>query len=120
MAGLSGDIVDIRRQRSGGGISCIGFAPVNGPNTLRGFGDLHILGWHFRILGCPAHAGNDRRWVGLPGKPMTDREGVPLRDESTGKIRYVSFAAFDDKDLLHRFSDAACAALDAYQPGWDR
>ena len=30
------------------------------------------------------------------------------------------FAAFDDKDLLRRFSDAACAALDAYSPGWDQ
>ena len=51
---------------------------------------------------------------------MTDREGVPLRDEATGKIRYVSFAAFDDKDLLRRFSDAAVAALDPYPPGWER
>jgi hypothetical protein len=112
--------LDVSRQRREGGISVISFNPVNGPNTLRGFADLHIVGWHFRILGCPCHAGYDRRWVGLPGKPMTDREGIPMRDESTGKIRYVSFAAFDDKDLLRRFSDAACAALDVYAPGWDR
>ena len=112
--------VDISRQRRDAGVSIIAFHRFDGPNTLRGFADVHIVGWHFRISGCPAHAGNDRRWVGFPGKPLTDRDGVPLRDESTGKVRYVSFASFDDKDLLRRFSDAACAALDLYQPGWDR
>jgi hypothetical protein len=111
--------LDISRQPRQGGISVTAFHAVYGPNILRGFADLHIIGWHFKILGCPAHAGHDKRWIGLPGKPMTDRDGVPLRDEATGKVRYVSFAAFDDKDLLRRFSDATCAELDAYQPVWD-
>ena len=59
-----------------------------------------------------------RRTVGLPGKPMIDREGLPLRDESIGKLRYIGFAAFDDMELLWRFSDAAVSALDADYPAW--
>ena len=72
----------------------------------------------FRILGRPAHAGNDRCWVGLPGKPLLDRAGQVQRDEQTGKVRYVPVIVFDDKNLLHRFSDAAARALDLYAHGW--
>jgi hypothetical protein len=118
---MSNQIVEQPRTSAGAGISVIGFNRVNGPNTLRGFADIHITGWHFRIIGCPCHAGDKgRRWIGLPGKPMTDGDGKPLRDKSTGKIRYVAACAFDDRDLLMRFSDAAAAALDHYSPGWDR
>ena len=113
-------ILDIVRPATGGGINCIAFKPYDSGGVVRGWADLQIIGWHFRILGCPASSHGERRWVGLPGKPMTDRDGQPLRDEG-GKARYVAFAAFDDKDLLHRFfSDAAVRALDLYAPGWDR
>ena len=111
--------LDISRQRKEGGVPCINFQPFES-GTLRGFGDFHIVGWHFRVFGCSCHVQNDRRWVGLPGKPLLDRAGQVQRDEDTGKIRYVPVIGFDDKDLLHRFNDAAVAALDAYQPGWDR
>ncbi len=114
--------IDIQRlPHREGGLSVLAFNTVAGPNTLRGFVDLHIVPWHFRILGCPAHCQGERRWVGLPGKPMTDRDGVPLRDETNGRVRYASFAAFDNKDTLRRFSDAAVAALDVYTNGaWSR
>lgn len=108
-----------RRHPAGSGISVIAFKPYDAGGVLKGWADLHIVGWHFRILGCPASCNGDKRWVGLPGKPMTDRDGAALRDDS-GKVRYVAFASFDDRDTLRRVSDAACAALDAYQPGWDR
>ena len=41
--------VDISRQRRDAGVSIIAFHRFDGPNTLRGFADVHIVGWHFRI-----------------------------------------------------------------------
>ena len=89
-------VVIERRTAGAGGIAVIAFNHVDGPNTLKGFADLHVPAWRLRILGCPAHANiNGSRWVGLPGKPMTDKAGVPLRDATTGKARYVQLLAFD-------------------------
>ena len=71
------------------------------------------------MLGCSCHRQNESRWVGLPGKPLIDKAGPALRDDN-GKIRYQAVLAFDDREILRRFSDAACAALDVYPPGWDQ
>ena len=94
---------DIVRPPAAGNMGCLSFKPYDAGGVMRGWADLHVVPWHFKIFGCPCSCNGERRWVGLPGKPMTDRDGVPLRDEATGKVRYVSFAAFDDKELLHRF-----------------
>lgn len=109
--------LDIRR-RAEGGISCLAFNAFAGSGTLKGFGDFHVVGWHFRIFGCSAHCQTNSRWVQLPSKPLIDKAGLALREDS-GKIRYAPVIAFDHRELLRRFSDAACQALDAYYPGWD-
>ena len=108
---------DKATDRHGSGIACIGFQPFES-GTLRGFGDFLVPAWHLQMLGCSCHCQGDRRWIGLPSKPLIDRGGHALRDESTGKIRYAPVVGFDDKEVLHRFSDAAIAALDVYRPGW--
>ena len=45
------------------------------------------------------------------------RGGQVQRDEAAGKIRYIPVLAFDARELLRKFSDAACAAHNAYQQG---
>jgi hypothetical protein len=106
-------------QRPAAGVICISFNAFSS-GTLRGFGDFHIAGWHFRILGCSCHRQNESRWVGLPSKPLFDKQtGLVLRDDG-GKVKYVPVISFDDMSLLRRFSDASVAALDLYAPGWDR
>jgi hypothetical protein len=116
-----GDVVDIRRPTPGHGIACIGFKRLDaGTGSLRGFADLHIGAWHLTLFGCPVHEQNGRRWVQLPSKPQIDKAGQAVLDEASGKPRYFPVLAFDDVETLRRFSDAACTALDACQPGWDQ
>lgn len=113
------DQLVIQPPRRDGGVAVLSFKPYTGGGVLRGWCDVHVIPWRFRIIGCPASSNGERRWVGLPGKPMTDRDGQPLRDDK-GKVRYSTFASFDDVAILRRFSDSACQALDVYLPGWDQ
>jgi hypothetical protein len=108
--------LDVSRQSHNAGLSCIGFKPITGSSTLKGFADLHIGLWHLRIFGCACHAKGDKRWVQLPARPQLDKEGHAVRDDA-GKVRYYPAISFDDDETRRRFSDAAIAALDSYTNG---
>lgn len=107
---------DMHRTPVSAGISILAFKPMSGSGSLRGFVDVHIPAWRLRLFGCPVHESHGRRWVGLPSRPQIDRDGVAVRDEEKGKVRYFPVIGFDDVEVLHRFSDATVAALEIYNP----
>jgi hypothetical protein len=108
--------LDIQRQRAGGGIGCLQFTPIDRRGSLVGFADLHVPAYRIRLFSCTVHEQNGRRWVGLPGRPWV-KDGELVRDPDTGKVRYEAILAFDDQAILRRFSDAAVAAIEAYDAG---
>ena len=112
------DALIIQRQCLDG-ISVIAFNAVGGSTELRGFADLHIGRLRLRILGYPSQRRGNSRTVGLPGKSVSDRDGLLLRYDKC-KVHYAAVLALDDGETLRRFSDAAITELDEYLPGWDR
>lgn len=60
--------------------------PLNPPrNTLVGFLDLKLEPSGLILRDCSLHEQNDRRWVGLPGKPRLDSDHRHCTDPATGK-----------------------------------
>ena len=57
-------------------------------NTLRGFVDLTLTEIGLTIRSATLHEKNDKQWIGLPAKPMFDKEGKPIMDQRTGKQQY--------------------------------
>ena len=53
---------------------------------------------------------NGARWVGLPAKPVIDRDGAPKRN-AEGKPEYVKLFSFDNRAVSDAFSSAVIAAL---------
>ncbi len=100
-------------------IICLCFTRIERRGSLLVFADLHVIPFRLKLFSCTAHALHDRRWVALPSRPWV-KDGEPLRDVDSGKVKYQPIIGFDGANLLRRFSDAACAALDVYSPGWDR
>ena len=84
-------------------------------NTLRGFASIR-LGRSLIIEDITVHASNGKRWVGMPGKPITDQTGNAKRDD-TGKIKYVSILRWTDREAQDRFSEAVIAAVERENPG---
>jgi hypothetical protein len=72
-------------------------------NTLRAFFDLQ-LDSGLLILGCTLHQKNANRWIGLPAKPYTDKNGV---------ISYQKILDFRDRKTADRFRDLVLRAIDA-------
>jgi hypothetical protein len=85
-------------------------------NTLHGFADVLLEQTHLRIYDCAVHEKNGRRWVGLPARPMIDREGMALRDED-GKTRYTRILEVDTREAGDEFSKNVVAAVLAHSPG---
>lgn len=97
-------------------ITGLGLKKLDGPGSLRGFCDLHIPAWRFKLFGCPFNESHGRRWVSLPACPWLDRNGNAIRDEATGKPRYSPALQFDDRERLRAFSTAAVSSVLAYDP----
>ena len=84
-------------------------------NTLFGFVDVLLPQTHLRVHDVTVHQKNDKRWVGLPAKPMIDREGVALKDEN-GKVKYVPILQFDSREASDAFSRSCIAAVLKHSP----
>lgn len=83
-------------------------------NSLLGFASIQLGALKIKDVTVNIHTG--RKWAGMPGKPMTDKEGNAMRNEQ-GKIRYVSLLEWDNKGTADRFSDSVIAALEEKFPG---
>lgn len=96
-------------------ITCDEFKPFN-RNSLRGFAIIRIDEIRMTIRDVAIHQKGDARWAQLPSKPMIDKNGAALRDNSTGKIQYVPIMEFDGRDVRDAFSQAVVAAILKREP----
>jgi len=80
-------------------------------NTLRGFADVLLEQTHLRIRDVAIHTKNGETWAQLPARPQIGRDGVALRDEQTGKLKYSRIIEFDSRQANDEFSRAAIAAV---------
>jgi hypothetical protein len=86
-------------------------------NTLAGFAVILIEELRLNIKDVAVHVRGNRRWAQLPAKPVISREGLALRDATTGKITYVPLLQFTDRATSDAFSDRVIAAVLEHSPG---
>jgi hypothetical protein len=84
-------------------------------NTLHGFADIVLEQTRLRVRDVALHQKGEHRWAQLPGRPMLDRDGVALR-EDTRKIKYSTILQFTDREAADGFSRAVIAAVLAKFP----
>lgn len=82
-------------------------------NTLQGFLTVRIIEMDMIVTDLTVHAQNDKRWIGLPGKPQLDRDGKVIT--SGGKAQYVNILKFASRQASDAFRDAVLKAFDQYQ-----
>ncbi len=92
---LSVEVENFRPQRS---------------HTLFGFVTVFIPELHLRIIDCPGHEKNGKRWISLPAKPQVTRDGSVRRDDR-GKTAYSLVIEFTDRATRDAFSERVIAAL---------
>lgn len=92
---LSVEVENFRPQRS---------------NTLFGFATVFIPELHLRVVDCPVHEKNGKRWISLPAKPQITKDGSVRRDDR-GKIAYSPVIEFADRATRDAFSERVIAAL---------
>jgi hypothetical protein len=80
--------------------------------ALQGFVDLELRPSRLVLRGCTLMESNGRRWIGLPGRPQTQRDGAPVIDPKTGKPAWAPVVEIRDKEARERFQTAALAAVD--------
>jgi hypothetical protein len=81
-------------------------------NTLRGFLTLTLHPSGLVLRECSLHQKDNRRWLGLPGKPQLDSEGRHRMDASTGKALCTAVVEIAGKSERERFQQEALAAVD--------
>jgi hypothetical protein len=97
------------------GITNLDWKPVR-RNTLCGFACVKIERINLRVDDVAIHQKGNSRWASMPSKPMMDRNGAVLRDETTGKIRYQPLLQWADRKTADRFNIAVVAELLARFP----
>ena len=75
-------------------------------NTLRGFAQINIAEMKLTIRDIAVATKGDRCWAQLPAKPQV-KDGVLVKDATTGKIQYVPLMAFGSRAV----SDAVVRAV---------
>lgn len=95
-------------------VSLISWKPF-AKNSLRGFATVR-LGKSLKIADCGVHSSHGRRWVGMPSKPMIDRDGAVVRDDR-GKVKYVPLVEWTNKESADMFSEAVIEAVEREHPG---
>ena len=93
-------------------MKCLQFKPLPRGSML-GFCDLEMDSGLI-LKGCTLLESNGRRWVNPPGRPQLDADRKVMLDE-TGKVLYAVTIDFTTKAVRSRWSDAAVAAIEAYQ-----
>jgi hypothetical protein len=91
------------------------FRPLRS-NTLHGFVTIIIPELHLKIIDCPVHEKNGKRWISMPGKVQITKDGTVRRDEH-GKIMYAPVLEFTDRETRDAFSARVIDALLARFPG---
>jgi hypothetical protein len=81
-------------------------------NTLLGFLTLTLAPSGIVLRECALHVKGERRWIGLPGKPLLDQDGRHRTDAATGKKAWVPLVEVTGKTERERFQRAALAAVD--------
>jgi hypothetical protein len=84
-------------------------------NTLVGFATVVVPELHLRVCDLTVHAKGASRWVGLPGKPILERDGTVRRGDN-GKPAYVPVLEFTDSATRTAFSARVVAALLEFAP----
>jgi hypothetical protein len=90
------------------------FKPLRS-NTLFGFADVVVPELRLRIHELTVHESHGKRWVGLPGKPMINRDGEVLRNDR-GKPAYTPVIEFTERTTRDAFSARVIEALLALYP----
>jgi hypothetical protein len=89
-------------------------------NSLLGFlaGRLDLdNGLAFELADLAVHARDGHYWIGWPAKPLIDRDGQVLRDESSGKARYSPpLIRPADRNIAAKVEGAILDALRRAQP----
>jgi hypothetical protein len=82
-------------------------------NTLLGFLSIRIVELDLEINDLTVHAREEKRWVGLPGRPQIDREGKAITKD--GKIQYAPVLKFASRQASDAFNTAVLQALDRHR-----
>lgn len=80
-------------------------------NSLQGFFSL-TLPSGVTLRECSLHERNGKRWVGLPARPQTNKDGSRRIDPKTGKSAWSPLVEIRDRAIRERFQTAALAAVD--------
>jgi hypothetical protein len=97
-------------------ITCQSFHPLR-RNTLYGFAEILIRDMHLSVKDVAVHEKNGKRWAQLPSKPLIGKDGVALKDETSGKTRYASLMQFTNREIADAFSNAVVRAVLEHEPG---
>lgn len=99
---MSISIKDWKPLRKGNNL--LGFAVVEHQPSGMVVGDVTIL------------TGPYGYWASPPSKPMIGADGAVMKDQATGKIRYVPIISFASKQQRNVWSDMVIAALRQAHP----
>lgn len=85
----------------------VGWTPV-GRGALIGHADVRYESLLLRA--CPVLRSSGRTWVGLPAKPMIDKNDRVIRG-ADGKARFQTILEWPNRDIADRFSQAVLGSL---------
>ena len=74
-------------------------------NSLQGFVSIFFPTVGLEIRDCTFHKLNDKRWIALPAKPYTTKDG---------KTSWAYIIAFPDRKVYGDFQEQALEALDKF------
>lgn len=82
-------------------------------NTLRGFAIVELPNG-LTIKDVSVHQKDNKRWAGLPAKPVIGQDGTVVQKD--GKAQYASIMEWNSRDLSDRFSAAVVELVLASHP----
>lgn len=91
-------------------VAVLAWKPI-AKGSLLGFARVR-LGRALVINDVPVLQTNGKFWASMPGKPLVDRDGQPLRD-AKGKQRFSPVLEWEDRETGNRFSAAVVEAVQA-------
>jgi hypothetical protein len=69
----------------------------------------------FELRERSLHEKQGRRWIGLPARPQTNRDGSPKLDPKTSKAAWQPLVVIEEKEAAReRFQRAALATVDKF------
>jgi hypothetical protein len=83
-------------------MTLISWRPVR-KGSLIGFADLEIPMARLPARDVSVHQAGAKRWARLPGRPMLDGEGTPLRDDK-GRVKYSTIVEWQTHGVSAAFS----------------